>query len=84
MAPSVATKLADVLPSRLIVTARGDIGMYVERPEDGAIQSMWIRQRDGRTAYSHRIFQPGTRRRLPDRAASLGMRLRLPDRAASA
>lgn len=83
MAPNVATKLAGILPSRLIVTARGDIGMYVERPEDGAIQSVWLRQRDGHTAYSHRIFQSGNEA-PPDRAASPVTRLRPPDRAVSA
>lgn len=66
MAPDIATRLAGVLPSRMIVTARGDIGMYVERPEDGAIQSVWIRQRDGRTTYSHRLFQSGMHRHVLD------------------
>lgn len=59
MPPDVATRLSGILPSRFVVTARGDVALYVERPQDGAIHSVWIRSRDGNTVYSHRIFQPG-------------------------
>lgn len=49
-----------VLPTRIIITADGDVGAYVQHPGDSAIRAFWTTTSKGKTTYSYSVYDSGT------------------------
>ena len=57
----VTTLLNGILPNRLIVPVTGDASVWVSRPGDGAISSVWTATNGVMPSYQFRVHHDGTK-----------------------